>query len=127
MNVTCAAHWVRVNVIVPLAIAALLTGIAQALATPWGLLRHFWIVFKLAIVVAATALLLVKTGQIDYLARLAARGPITDVGLAGMRGSMIAHAAGGLVVLLWATALGIYRPAGLTRRGWLRQQAAALD
>lgn len=108
------------TVIVPLAFASLLTGIVQALATPWGLLRHFWIVFKLVIVVAATALLLVKTGQID---QLAATGQIGAGSLAGMRASMIAHAAGGLVVLLWATALGTYKPAGLTRYGWLRQQS----
>ncbi len=111
------------TVIVPLALASLLTGIVQALATPWGLLRHFWIVFKLMIVVAATALLLVKTGQIDQLAALAATGQIGPGSLAGMRASMIAHAAGGLVVLLWATALGTYKPAGLTRYGWLRQQS----
>lgn len=115
------------SVIVPLALAALLTGIVQALVTPWGLLRHFWIVFKLVIVAAATLLLLVKTGQIDDLARLAASGPITDPGLAGVKASMIAHAAGGLAVLLWATALGTYKPAGLTHRGWRRQQTAAQD
>jgi len=114
-------------VIVPLAIAALVTGIVQALATPWGLLRHFWIVFKLVIVAAATLLLLVKTAQIDYLARLAAGGAIGDAGLAGMKASMIAHAAGGVLVLLWATALATYKPAGLTRYGWRRQQAAIRD
>ena len=108
----------------PLAIAALSTGIVQALATPWGLLRHFWIVFKLVIVAAATVLLLVKTGQIDALARLAAGGPIMSPSLGGMKGSMIAHSAGGLAVLLWAAALGTYKPVGLTRHGWRRQQAA---
>src|SRR3712207_3523071 len=34
-------------VLVPLAFAALLTGIVQSLGPPWGLFRHYWVVFKL--------------------------------------------------------------------------------
>jgi hypothetical protein len=34
-------------VIVPLSLAALLTGVVQSLGTPWGLFRHRWIVAKL--------------------------------------------------------------------------------
>jgi len=35
----------------------------------------------------------------------------------------VAHAAGGLLVLLWAAALGMYKPRGLTRHGWRQKQA----
>ena len=45
-------------VIVPLAIASLLTGVVQALATPWGLFRHYWVVIKLFLTVFATLVLL---------------------------------------------------------------------
>lgn len=37
------------SVIVPLAFAALLTGLIQSLGTPWGLFRHYWVVAKLLI------------------------------------------------------------------------------
>jgi len=33
-------------IIVPLSLAALLTGLVQSLATEWGLFRHYWIVVK---------------------------------------------------------------------------------
>jgi hypothetical protein len=51
-------------VIVPLSLAALLTGVVQSLGTPWGLFRHRWIVAKLALTVVATVLLLVHTQPI---------------------------------------------------------------
>jgi hypothetical protein len=36
-------------VLVPLAHACLLSGIALSLGTPWGLIRHYWVVLKLVI------------------------------------------------------------------------------
>ncbi|MBN8812334.1 hypothetical protein [Sphingomonas sp.] len=110
-------------VIVPLSLAALLTGIVQSLATEWGLFRNFWVLIKLLIVLAATFLLLMKTGQIDYLATAASETALAPAGLRGLRVSVVAHAAGGLLVLLWAAALGMYKPRGLTRHGWRQKQA----
>ena len=34
-------------VLVPLAVASLLTGLTSSLGTPWGLFRHYWVLFKL--------------------------------------------------------------------------------
>src|SRR5258708_3540597 len=45
-------------IIVPLGIAALLTGIVQSLGTPWGLFRYYWVLMKLVLTVGATFLLL---------------------------------------------------------------------
>ena len=45
-------------VIVPLSLASLLTGLVQSLGTTWGLVRHYWVLVKLLITVAATFLLL---------------------------------------------------------------------
>lgn len=109
-------------VIVPLAIASLLTGIVQAIGTPWGLFQHFWIVTKLVIVTAATFMLLMKTGPIGYIANRAAQGALSPADFMGLRISILAHAVGGLLVLLWAAALGMYKPRGLTRYGWRKQQ-----
>src|SRR5712664_2246197 len=47
-------------VIVPLALAALLTGLIQSLGTPWGLFRHWWVLMKLLLTVFAIVVLLVK-------------------------------------------------------------------
>src|ERR671919_195924 len=41
--------WVAGGVIVPLAVAALLTGILVSLITKWGLLRHYWVVISLVL------------------------------------------------------------------------------
>src|SRR5216683_7366776 len=59
-------------VIVPLAFASLLTGLIQALGTPWGLLRHYWVLAKFLLTVFVTIVLLIKMELISYAARLAA-------------------------------------------------------
>ncbi|MCT7378226.1 hypothetical protein [Chelativorans salis] len=107
--------------IVPLAFASLLTGIVQALATPWGLLRNYWVVFKLVIVVTATAMLMGKTSGIGYVAQLAAERALSGEDLLGLRYSIAGHALGGLAVLVWAAALGVFKPRGLTRLGRRKQ------
>lgn len=107
--------------IVPLALASLLTGIVQALVTPWGLFRHYWVLFKLLIVVIATFMLVMKTGPISSMALAVAGTTFSSGDLLGLRFSILGHAVGGLVVLLWAATLGIYKPRGLTRYGRRRR------
>lgn len=114
------------NVIIPLALAALLTGIVQALGTPWGLFRNYWVVIKLMIILIATAMLLMKAGPISDLAAAAAEDGMRP-DLLGLRVSVTVHAAVGLLVLLWAAALGTYRPVGLTHYGWRKQHGVAAN
>lgn len=102
-------------VIMPLSIASLLTGLLQALGTAWGLLRHYWVVFKLALTAVATGVLLLKMQPISHLAEAAAQTGFSSGDLVGLRTSLTVHAAGGLVVLLSALVLAIYKPAGRTR------------
>lgn len=104
------------GVILPLSLASFATGIAQSLLGRWGLLRHHWVALKLALTVAATAVLLLKLGPIDALARSAVLDPL-DPNAQGLQVSLTLHAAGGLAVLLAAAALAIYKPAGRTRWG----------
>src|SRR5687768_7396219 len=66
-------------VLVPLAFASLLTGLVQALGTPWGLFRHYWVLFKLLINVFATIILLMYMQTLDYLAGVAATS--NDLGM----------------------------------------------
>jgi len=109
-------------VIVPLALVSLLTGLVQALGTPWGLIRHYWVLFKLVIVVTATFMLLMKTGPIGYMASVAAGATFSGADLPGLRFSILGHAVGGLLVLVWAALLGIYKPRGITRFGRREQR-----
>jgi hypothetical protein len=108
-------------VIVPLALASLLTGLVQSLGTPWGLFRHYWIVAKLLITVFATIILLAKLALIEYAASLAA-APLPGIELQAIGMELAIHAAGGLLILLVPTALSIYKPKGLTPFGLRRQQ-----
>src|SRR5215469_5114151 len=46
-------------VIIPLSFAALSTGLLQALGTPWGLFRYYWILTKFSLAIFATSALLI--------------------------------------------------------------------
>jgi hypothetical protein len=102
-------------VLVPLAHASLLSGIAISLGTPWGLLRYHWVVAKLAITLFATIFLLVYMGTFRQMAGLAA-DPFVDVARVRNPSPMV-HAILALVLLLVATVLAIYKPFGMTAYG----------
>jgi hypothetical protein len=125
------AHMVRVAypameliarfVIVPLALASLVSGLIQSLGTPWGLFRHYWVLVKLSLTIFATIVLLEKMPPIGYAARRAAETALSSADLsAGM--PLAVHAAGGILVLLVVTALSVYKPWGLTAYGRRMQQ-----
>ena len=107
-------------IIVPLSLAALLTGLVQSLGTQWGLFRHYWIVLKLFLAALTVVVLLLQMGTIAQLAEIAALRPFTDEDL-GPQMRVVLHAAGGLAVLIAATILSIYKPRGMTRYGASRQ------
>lgn len=104
--------------IVPLALASVTVGIVNALGTAWGLARHYWVLVKFLMTLVATAVLLVEAPKVRAMAGAAASG--TDPH--ALPGSL-PHSVGGLVVLLLATVLSVYKPRGVTRYGWRRQQA----
>jgi hypothetical protein len=108
-------------VIVPLAFAALVTGVVSALGTSWGLLRHYWVVTKLVVVVIATVVLLLQLGPLAIATDAATSTPARDVD--PETASLVLHSAGGLAVLLFTTVLGVYKPRGMTRYG-LRRAAS---
>lgn len=104
--------------IVPLAFASLLTGLISALGTPWGLFRHYWVVVKLLLTVVATFILLGNMRTVGALAGLASE---TDLADPSSLPGQILHSGGGLLVLLVAATLGVYKPRGMTRYGWRKQ------
>jgi SNF family Na+-dependent transporter len=107
------------GVLVPLALASLVTGLVLSLGTEWGLFRHYWVLIKLLINVFATVVLLLYMQTLGYLAGLAA-DPSVD--LDALRDpSPVLHAGGALLVLLVATTLSVYKPRGMTRYGWRKR------
>jgi hypothetical protein len=102
-------------VLVPLAHASLLSGIALSLGSTWGLFRHYWVVLKLGITVFATVILLIYMGTFRQMAGVAA-DPVLDLAVV-RNASPIVHSILALVLLLAATVLGVYKPFGTTAYG----------
>jgi hypothetical protein len=106
-------------VIVPLLLASLMTGLIQSLGTTWGLFRHYWVVAKFLLTVLVAIVLLLQLELISYVAGVAATAPVFEI--RELRSSLVLHAAGGLIVLLAAAVLSVYKPRGMTRYGWRKQ------
>jgi hypothetical protein len=121
---TVRAAWTAMDltgwyVIVPLALASLLTGLVMALGTKWGLFRHYWVLISFALTVFATVVLLLHMPTVSSMADLAQEAE--GAGLEGLGGDLL-HPGIGLVVLLVIQVLNLYKPPGMTRYGWRKQQ-----
>ncbi len=126
---TVRAAWIAMEltgwfVIVPLALASLSIGVVQALGTPWGLFRHYWVVVKFLLTVFATVILLLHMPTVSYFARLATG--IDSATTFGLWGEIL-HAGGGLLVLLVNTTLSVYKPRGMTPHGWRKEMRSERD
>lgn len=108
--------------IIPLALASVLIGTVNALATAWGLFRHYWVLLKLLLTVFAAAILLIEAPTVSHLAATAASS-------ADPRElpSTLFHSVGGLVVLLLTVILSVFKPPGVTRYGWRQQDRTRRD
>jgi hypothetical protein len=125
---TVRAAWIAMEltgwyVIVPLALASLLTGLVMALGTKWGLFRHYWVLFSLVLTTFATAILLLHMPDVSLLADVArdAKGAALDPArmhlLGRLRDGDLLHPGLGLVVLLLIQILNVYKPRGVTPYG----------
>ncbi|HLL53534.1 MAG TPA: hypothetical protein VK447_08315 [Myxococcaceae bacterium] len=110
------------SVIVPCCLAALATGLVQSLGTEWGLFRHYWILVKFLLTVFGTTILLLHMRSVSQMAGLAAEATLAQADHGEHRRHLVVHAVGGLVILLTATVLSIYKPWGRTRYGKRKQQ-----
>ncbi len=111
-------------VLVPLAHASLVSGIALSLGTPWGLVRHYWVAIKLVITVFSTVILLIYMGTFRQMAGVAA-DPVVELGLV-RNPSPLVHSIVALVLLTLATVLAIYKPFGMTPYGARQQMRTRL-
>jgi hypothetical protein len=106
--------------IVPLAIAALFTGLVLAMGTKWGLFRHWWVLISLVLTLLATLVLLSEAGVVARSADMAAAAR-TSAELRALPPTLL-HSVGGLAVLLVIQVLNVFKPQGLTPYGWRKLQ-----
>src|SRR4029450_6419296 len=93
-------------ILVPLSLASLLTGLVCSLGSTWGLFRHYWVLFKLAINVVATTVLVLYMQTLEHLGDIAAATALSGTGLRELKDpSPALHAAAALLLLLGATTL----------------------
>ena len=109
-----AAAW---SVLVPFAVAALVTGVIQGLGTHWGLVRHYWVLFKLIITVLATVVLLLYLQTLGSLAEVARQGESGGDLDRLQSPSPVLHAVAAIVLLLITTVLAVFKPKGQTGFG----------
>ena len=109
------------SAIVPLALASLVTGLVMSLGTKWGLFRHWWVLISLVLTVVATIVLLSEAGVVNRVAAIAGDPVTSEEELLALPPTLL-HSAGGLAVLLVVQVLNVYKPQGLTRYGWRKQQ-----
>jgi hypothetical protein len=112
-------------ILVPVSLLSLVTGIIQALGTPWGLTRHSWVIATLVInVVAVLVLLGFMFNDLAPLVAIAENGAFTIDDLVKLKDpAPVTHAAGGLALLLTAAALSVYKPRGTPRHARRQQRA----
>jgi hypothetical protein len=108
-------------VIVPFSLAALLTGLVEALGTQWGLFRHYWILVKFLLTTVGTIVLLRHMQAVSRMSGVAAETVLSSADFRALRIQLVVHAAGGLLVLLAATTLSVYKPWGMTPYGRRKQ------
>ena len=123
---TVRAAWIAMELIgwygiVPISILALITGLIMSLGTPWGLLRHYWVLIALVLTVVSLIVLILHMPTVTAAAALARTADDSTV---AQLGGDVLHPALGLVVLTVVAVLNLYKPRGLTAYG-RRQQAQA--
>ncbi|MBW7475697.1 hypothetical protein K0T92_13165 [Paenibacillus oenotherae] len=111
------------NVIVlPVAFASLLTGVGLSLGTRWGLFRHYWIFFKLLFTVIAVVMLVAYIQELSHAASIASKSTLSNADISMLKDSIhIVHPSGGLLIVVVAAVLSVYKPKGMTRYGWRKQ------
>jgi hypothetical protein len=106
-------------VLLPLALAALLTGILLGLGTGWRLTRHWWVLTKLVLTIAvATAAVFVLRPALDRAAAQALQLPLAELPAAGIGRVGVAVTlapVGALGVLVAIVTLAVFKPWGQTR------------
>lgn len=116
-----AMHLLADVLLIPLSLSVLLIGLAVAATSPWGLLRHRWVLVKLIATCAAVLLSLLALPAMTRIAYQAA----TQQALAAERDAgtrLIIASSVSVALYLSLTAISLLKPWGPTARG--RQHAS---
>lgn len=121
---TIRAAWTAMEItgwyaIVPLALGSLVTGVVMALGTTWGLFRHYWVAISFVLTVFSTGVLVLHMPDVTAVADVAQRSE--GAALEALGGDL-GHPGIGLAILIAIQVLNIYKPRGMTRYGWRKQQ-----
>lgn len=113
-------------VIIPLCFAALATGLLQALGTPWGLFRYYWILLKFGLAIFATIALLIHQFAVMAVAAKRVSGAAAETLFSAdfgpLKAELVRAPSLAILLLLVITTLGVYKPWGLTRYGRRKRQ-----
>ncbi len=127
------ASWIAMGLIgsfsiVPLSLISLLTGLVMSLGTKWGLFQHYWVLLSLVLTILATGVLLQHMQTVNFLAAVAVQLDNSNIDelRSGLSGELF-HAGVGLLVLLVIQVLNVYKPRGMTRYGWRKQQELRIE
>ncbi len=104
-------------VIVPACATAMITGVLQGLGSPWGLARHYWVLFKLILNVIASIALAIHLQPTDLLAQRGAAAALPLGSLEPVRLQLVIAPAAAILLLLTNLTLGVLKPRGLTSWG----------
>jgi hypothetical protein len=109
-----AMNLIGLAAIVPLSLAALLTGLVQSLGTHWGLFKHYWVLTKFVLTLLATTLLLLHqfTAVAGAAKRVATASAATLPDVGGLGTQLVFDAGAAVLVLLVTTTLSLYKPWG---------------
>ena len=109
-----AMAWTSCYALVPFGAAAFVTGMLESLCTPWGLLRHYWILIKLLLTIGANVALWFHMQPTLRLARAASKAMELIPSLDHAREQLIVDACAAITLLLVITALSVFKPRGTT-------------
>lgn len=118
-----AAQLVAWNVVAPLAVLSLATGLVLARLSRWGLFRYWWVTLKLAITLVLT--LVVFTVLVPRLGSAAAVASAHGAFDTAQRAPLVLAPALATLFLVLNVALAVYKPQWRLRRG--QHQVAAMS
>lgn len=107
-------HLFDLAIVIPSVFVAIITGVVVSLGTPWGLVKHWWVLLKFLIALSLPIVATLESGWIQEL-EVRTEDPAAEPGGLGLALviCMLCFAA-----LLWtAVVLSIFKPGGKTRWG----------
>ncbi len=115
-----AAYLVEAWLVAPLALVALGTGVLQAVLSPWGLVRYWWVTIKLTTTAGFTGVaLFVLLPRLEAAAD-AATGPAGQTFTIAERLPLAVAPSVAVALLVFNVVLAVYKP-GWRLRVWPKQ------